>query len=289
MMRSCLTIIAALLAALSSADAETSECRRIISLAPSITETVFALGLGDNLAGVTPFCVHPPAARSKPRVGALYDLNYEAVLIASPSIVFILDDDQAQQKNLSRLGLPFQTLSQRNLASIMKSIAVIGERCGVKGAADELLSRLTRDTKAIGDRTRGLPKKRVLIAVGRSDTSPISRNIFISGQDGFYGDLLEIAGGENVFKGTTSAIGSISPEGLLALNPQVILEIIPGFPDRRWREEDIKASWKTLDYVPAVKNGEIHVIEGDYAVVPGPRIIELLRKLAELIHPEVFR
>lgn len=262
------------------------DCARVVSLAPSLTELLFALDLADNIVGVSSYCHYPPAADRKARVGGLYDANYEALMRLAPSMVFVLDDNRTIPAELGKLGLRSTTASHRSLAGILDSVDAVGRVCGVEERARRLRGEMEAEIGRIREKTKGTRPRRVLVVVGRGDPGPVARNVFVSGRDGFYTDLLRLAGAENVYAGLTSGVASLSPEALAALQPEVILEVIQDFEERGWSLADIRRSWAPLDYIPAVRDGRIFVLQGDYTVVPGPRVVRLLRDIAVLLHPE---
>jgi len=264
-------------------------CARIVSLAPSLTELLFALGLGERVVGVTAYCRYPEEAAAKAKVGALYDASYEALLRLSPSVVFMLDDNRSLPGELEKLGLRSESVSHRSLGGILESITTVGAICGVAERAAALRSSIEAEIDEIRSKTSGARRVRVLLVVGRGDTGPVARNVFVSGRDGFYSDLLSIAGGENVYAGVTAGVANLSPEALVTLRPEVIVEVIQDFKERGWSMAEIRRSWAPLDYIPAVKNGRIYVVSGDYAVIPGPRVARLLHDFAVLLHPELIK
>ena len=262
-------------------------CDRLISLAPSITEILYALGLGDRVVGVTQYCEYPAAALDKPKVGALYDLNLEAVLRLRPSLVVLLDDDPRQAGQLSALGIDYQAVSHRNLAGIFGSIEEIGSRCGVRRKAKALAGRLRKGVADVSAKTDSVRRVPVLVVVGRTEVGPASRNVYVSGQDGFYSDILTAAGARNVYEGSTAAAANFSAEALAVLKPEIILEIIPDMQRRGWSRDDVVRSWASLSFIPAVKGKRIAVIDGNHAGVPGPRMLRLLRDVVRSVHPEL--
>ena len=274
--------------AFAEAPAVVPECARIVSLAPSITELLFSLDLGAQVVGVTTFCEYPPEAKTKTRIGGLYDINYEAVLRTNPTLVVALDDSREMPAELAKLGLPTEIVSHRTLDGILRSIDTLGRRCGVARQAAALKAQMETAIAAVREKAAKAPVVRVLIVVGRGDIGPVSRNVFISGRDGFYSDLVRIAGGVNVYEQSTSGIANLSPEALVALNPDIILEVIHDFNARGWSLQEVRDSWAAFAFVPAVRDKKIFVLSGDYAVIPGPRSARLLHDIAVILHPELF-
>lgn len=257
----------------------TLSCTRIVSLAPSITEVLFDLELGDNIVGVTRYCVYPPAARNKPKIGGFFDINLEAIMSERPSVIFALSEHAAQRVELQKLGLKVVTLEHKNVSGIISSIQNVGALCGREEQAKRLRTELEERIEGVQQRVRNQPKVRVMIVVGGAGPG----SLYVSGKDGFYSELLSLAGGENVYQGLTTSIPTLSVEGLLKLDPNIIIEITtdPEMGSQLKRED----SWQQFPGLRAVKNGQIYVIDDDYVSVPGPRFVKLLEKIAALIHP----
>ena len=132
-----------------------------------------------------------------------------------------------------------------------------------------------------------LPAPRVMVSVGRNMGSGTIKEVYICGQDTLYGELVDLAGGKNVSFGLEVKFPVVSGEGILRLNPEVILEVIPDLEESGWREEDVLSQWNLLSGVDAVAHRRVFVLSHNYAVVPGPRFICILEDMARLIHPEI--
>ena len=137
----------------------------------------------------------------------------------------------------------------------------------------------------ISDRVSTLPLVKTMVVVGREGEGSRVTSIYISGDDGYYNDLLRLGGGENVYAKQTSAFGSLSDEGMMKLNPDAIIEVSPPLDSGRATREEIVQSWKRLKRISAVKSGRILILDEDYTSIPGPRFTHLLRRIAEFLHP----
>ncbi|MGA1865454.1 MAG: ABC transporter substrate-binding protein [bacterium] len=268
-------------------DQKRGQYSRIISLAPSITEVLFALDLGDRVAGVTNFCDYPPEARSKEKVGGYYDTSYETILSLKPDLVIMLHEHETQKNYLERLGLPILVVDQRDTQDIMKSVITIGKVCDKETLALEIVSDIKTRMDRIKDKTMGLPRPKVLICVGRTIGSEALEDIFITGGKGFYNEIITLAGGINAYEGHEIRYPTLTGEGITRLDPDVIIEIIPDLSDRGLDEGKIKKEWETLPGVDAVKNKRIYIFGQDYVATPGPRFILILEQMARAIHPEI--
>lgn len=258
---------------------------RIVSLAPSITEILFLLGLADRVAGVTRYCVYPPEARKKPKVGGYYDPSYEAIVALKPDLVIVLPEHEEHRRNLERLGLATLAVDHRDIPGILASIATIGKACGRERAATATVDDLRKRTNAVREKTRGLDRKRVLVSVGRNMGSGRIEDVYITGRTGFYNNLIDLAGGVNAFDGDI-AYPMVSEEGILRINPEVIIDMVPDLEEKGLTRDSVLKEWKALKGLDAVRNGRVHVFGQDYTVVPGPRFIRVLEDMARAIHPE---
>ncbi len=258
-------------------------CQRIVSLAPSITETIYALGLDQNLVGVSQFCKYPPDAQNKPKVGGLMDVSYEAILALKPTLVLSLFEFREKNNSLKRLGINVLELDHRRVAGILETIELIGKQCGKEASALEITATLKLKIEEIKSHVKRTPPVRVMIVVTGGPEGGSLKNMYVSGQDGFYSELLHIAGGANVYDGPTSGIGVVSAEGVLKLDPQIIVHIIAEAVPGELSVETLTRSWQDMAPVSAVKNRQIYLLDADYVSIPGPRFVLLLEELARII------
>lgn len=254
---------------------------RIVSLAPSITETLFELGLGDRVVGVTRYCTFPPEARTKPQVGGYYDPSFEAVAGMKPDLVITLTEHEEVRKELRKLGLASLTVDHTTVPGILSSILKIGHACGCPEKASEVHDRLGSRLREIGRKTAGRTRPRVLISIGRMAGDASMNRITVCGRKGFFQELIGLAGGENAF-GREIDFPALSAEGVLKTNPDVIVDLWPDLREKGLDSEAIRRQWKSIPGLRA----RICVIGESYAMIPGPRIALLLEDLARAFHPE---
>lgn len=263
---------------------------RIVSLAPSITETLYALGLGDNIVGVTGYCDYPPEALAKDKIGDYLKPNYEAVVMLQPDLVIALAENARVQRNLSGLGLTVLAVDHKTLSGILESISTIGELCRRQDRAWEVRSDMEKRIKRVGAMAVGLLNKpRVMISIGRTFGGSALTKVCIAGQDGFYNEMLKLAGAVNVYQDTMIKFPDIAAEGVLALDPDVIIDLDPHAHNDPARQESILKEWQTMRNVRAVRNGRVHVLTGIYLMRPGPRFVRILEDIAQAIHGEPDR
>lgn len=261
--------------------------QRIISLAPSATEVLFALGLGDRVCGVTRYCSYPPEAKEKDQVGGFFDPNYEAIVALEPDIVVLFPTHGEIKDRLHDLGIETLLVDHRTLDSILESIRITGDACGVSQRADAILKDLRARIDRVRAKTEGLERPRVLVSAGRSLGSGRLEEVYAAGKNMWYDQLITWAGGVNAFEDETVQFPSLSGEGLLWMDPDVIIEMAPNLDDGTVTREGIIEEWRTLSDLKAVRDKRVYVLGGDHVTIPGPRFVLVLEDMVRAIHPEV--
>ncbi len=270
---------------LSAVTAVGDDCSRIVSLSPSITESLYALDLGRAVKAVTRFCKYPADATSLPKVGGFLDLSLEAIVTHQPTIVFALSEQRDVRSSLERLGLLVRTVDHSSVTGILDSLRIIGAACDRREIAEGLRTTLERRITEVKRSVSGKQMVRTLVTVGRGQEDDSISGIFASGKDGYYNELIEISGGVNINQSSTISFPTVSAEGILRANPEVIIEIVDPRDAFRVSEERVKGVWGSFSRVSAVKTGRIHIIDEDYASIPGPRFIEVLERFSRILHP----
>jgi iron complex transport system substrate-binding protein len=261
--------------------------QRIVSIIPATTEMIFAMGEGARVVGVGNYDHFPAQVSGLPRVGGLLDPDVERIIALRPDLVIVYATQQELRERLERAGIPFYPYKHRGLADVTETIRDLGERLGVSARATAVASAIERDLAAIRTSVAGLPRPRTLLVLGR-DPSTL-RNIFASGGYGFLHDMLEVAGGDDVYSDVKRESVEVSTEMILARRPDVIVELRYGDnAGARETSQDLEV-WSALGSVPAVKNHRIVALVGDEFVVPGPRVVDATRQLARTLHSEAFK
>jgi len=265
----------------------TSPAPRIVSTSPGVTEILFALGIGDRLAGVTNFCRYPPEAARIPRIGTFLDPNLEVIASMKAGLVIII----ANPINLgARLRLMRQNVLEVDTLTvdgIYAAIMTIARATGVEDRGRHLTDRMRRDLALIRMRTVKLPRTRMAFIIGREPGT--LEGLIAAGRTSYLGSLIDIAGGENIFRDAVSAYPKISLEEMLHRNPEVIIDMgdtshVVGVTEAHKRR--VVALWSRYPSIPAVKARRVHAVANDIFVVPGPRMVEAARAFARLLHPE---
>jgi len=252
--------------------------QRIVSLTPAITETLFALGLGDRVVGVTRFCDYPPEAQTKPQVGGYADPDVEAVVALSPDLVLISPNvgNRDGALALRRAGIRVEVVAGERLEETYAALERIGTLCGVPERGRALAARVRGQVEAASAAVRGRTPTRALFCL---QTDPV----IAAGRDTLPSDLLERAGGVNVVE--APRYPQLAMEAVIAAAPDVILQTRM---DVRESDPSIgpTAFWSRWSGLPAVAKGRVIVFDGTPALRPGPRVGDAVAQLAAYLHPQ---
>jgi len=258
----------------------------IVSLAPSITETLFALGLGAKVTGVTQYCDFPPEAARCEKIGGFYDPNYEAILLLRPELVVSLVEAGETNRNLTGAGLRVLEVNHQTIDGILESLGAIGKVCGAQQRAGELLAAMNARIERVKRKSAGRRCWRVIVSIGNNDGSSSRKEVRIAGKDDFYDAMLAAAGCTNVYQGGAVRYPTVTTEGMISLDPEVIIDIVDDVSRFPGGCDEILAEWLKLQHVDAVKNGRVHVLAGNHLMRPGPRVAQTLEDIAKALHPE---
>lgn len=267
--------------------ASDSDYQRIVSLSPAITETVFALGLGDKVVAVTDYCDYPQAAQALPTVGGYTDTSLEAIVAQQPDLVIMLQAQQRLQQQLQQLGIKTHAVDTSGLMDIEAAIASIGQLTGRQQQADAILADIHLLIERVTTQVAGEEPVRTLISIAHYVNSDQLETVYVAGQQDFYNDLLDLAGGRNVYTSEKIPVPSVSREGIIRMNPDVIIDVFPEAEDHQSNMQQVRQQWQQLEMIKAVQAGRVHILERDYASVPGPRVFQLLPDFARLLHPQL--
>ncbi|MBE3582635.1 MAG: cobalamin-binding protein [Limnochordaceae bacterium] len=248
---------------------------RIITLAPSLTEMAYALGLGQELVAVSAYSDYPPEAKSLPVVGDAFSLSYEKLLAYQPDLVLADETLQPQAAaRLRQLGVTVFVVAPKTLPDVLSTLRQLGQLTGRAATADRLVASLQARIRAVEEKVARLPatdRPRVYVEIWNNP-------LMTAGPGSFLDELIRLAGGVNVAAGTGQAWPQISAELILAANPDVILLTIKD------KEEVLKRpGWSSLN---AVRRGRVYEVVPDTYVRTGPRLVDALESLFALLHPE---
>jgi len=257
---------------------------RIVAMAPSLTETLLALDLGDRIVGSTRYCPPVPGAVS---IGGYFDPSYEAILALEPDLVIVMQSHDELNRRLGDLGLSTLRVDQHDVEGILTSIEVIAERCGVRQRGLDLTSSMRAELEDVAAKVADRDRPTTLVVVGRQPGGGRIGSLWAAAGDTFYDDVLELAGGVNAVTSGGIRYPEFSREGLLAVDPDVILDVLAGGGVRDVTAAEAAADWNAASDLRAVREGRVHILMEEFVVIPGPRIVETVRTVARLLHPEV--
>ena len=264
------------------------QIQRIISLVPAATEMLFALGAGPRVVGVSSYDSFPPEVKKLPSVGALIDPNVELILSLRPQLVVVYGSQVDLKQQLARAGIAVFDYRHTGLADVTTTIRALGARIGAHQRADELAAHVEQGLDGVRRKVANRPRPRTLLVFGRERLA--LRGLYASGGIGFLHDMLETAGGVNVFADVKTQAVQASTEQILARRPEIILEARA--LNSAWPSGDRQAEldvWQALSSVPAVRNKRVLFLFDDRIVIPGPRVVEGTMAMAAALHPDAFK
>jgi iron complex transport system substrate-binding protein len=261
--------------------------RRIVSLVPALTETLYAIGAGSLVVGVSSFDRYPPDVELLPRVGALVDPDAERILALRPDLVLTYGSQEDARARFERAGIQVYTYRHGGIEAILGTIARLGSLTGQQAQARDVIHQVRARLASLQARVAGRRRPHTLVVFER--TPQTLRGTYVSGGAGFLNEMLQLAGGTNVFADVARESVQPSHETILARGPEVILEIRA---DGLLAPGDAAADrqvWSALSTLPAVRNRRVHFLNGEQLVVPGPRLADGVEQMARALHPEAFQ
>ncbi|MEZ4231586.1 MAG: helical backbone metal receptor [Polyangiaceae bacterium] len=252
-----------------------AEGPRFVSLAPAITETLFAIGAGDQVVAVSQYCERPKQAQRLPKVGTAMTPNYEAIARLRPTLIFTESNKSAKQQELRELG-PTLELPWLTLGEITASVRRLGERTGHAERAASIAQRMTKEL----GKTPPPGAPRVLLVLGYGAKSSIDEAWFIR-RNSLHGAALASAGGRNAVDHDVTGLPRLTVQQVLELDPEMVIVLVQA---KRQEEAAILAAWNQLSPLRAVKQHRVAVLEAPEAFGNGPSILELREKLERQIH-----
>jgi len=255
--------------------------KRLIALAPNLTEILYALGLGDRVVGVTNHCNYPPEASLKPKVGSYIHLNVEQIINLSPDLVIgTVDGNERYVLDLlEQAHIKIFFVNPRDLRQAIETISTVGLVCGLPEKARQISGQLTLRVNRVVEATSAGKRPLVFLQIHIQPIMTVNRNTV-------HHDLIHLAGGENMTADEPVTYPRISLEEVIRRKPEVILV---SSMEREGRFEKARQDWLQWTSIPAVQKGRVHLIDSDLIDRPSPRVVDGLEIMAKLLHPEVFR
>lgn len=276
----CLLLL--LTAAVLHACGGSSAGKGIVTLAPNLTETVFALGKGDDVVGVGDFDDFPRRIDRLPRLGGYMDPDLEQLTLLSPRLIIVPGRHEQVTAFAEMNGISVLNVHMDNLETIYAGINTIGLALSVPDEAAELCAEIQSDLDAIREAVAPFARRKVLIVLGRERGD--LTNLQTVGAASFISELVAVAGGDNIYGGADKPYLEASKETVVLEAPDAILEIHAGKSFTKNQEQALYNDWRFLDTVPAVQNGAIYFVTESHAMRPGPRIADVARIFARKLH-----
>lgn len=251
---------------------------RVVSLAPNLTEIVFAIGAGQNLVGNTTYCDFPTEAKKVEKVGDTLHPSLEKIIALRPQVVLVSTASQLEvfTEQLKSHNIEVFVTDPHDLEGVFLSITQIGEIVGKESEANALVTTLRRRTSAVENAVKLLPRVRIFYQ--------LSTDLYTAGRDSFVTDLIKRAGGDSVTADVPGAWPKYSAESALAARPEAII-----LPTGGSMGEGNSTVAEALRNSPAARQGRVYKINDDHLVRPGPRAVDGLEEMAKALHPEAFK
>lgn len=252
---------------------------RIVSLAPSVTETLFALGAGPSVVGVSDYCDYPAEVKSLPRVGSFLTPNLETIIALRPTLVIGLElsSDVRQIRALKSMGYPVLLVTDDSLEEIDASIEAVGARIGREPEAHRLVAQIRAQIAAVSERLSSVKSERALMLVGHQPIVAVGRGTYLD-------ELLQIAHAENIAAPANEEWPHLSMEYIIAMRPEVILDGSMGNDPT-----SSSSFWDQYPTIPAVRERRVFGYPESPILHSGPRVGQSLEMIARMIHPEAWR
>jgi iron complex transport system substrate-binding protein len=246
---------------------------RIVSLAPSVTETLFAVGAGERVVGVTSYCDYPPEARTKESVGDTLKPNIERIVALKADLVIVSTASQVESfvQKLESLGVPVYVTNPRSIEGVLESISSLAAITGVADAGRELTDKLRRRIASIETRVASSARPSIFVILGTEPLITVGNASFIT-------DVVNRAGGRSISSEVPGDYPQFSLETAVAEQPEIIFLQSGG--------NEVP---ELLKQTPAARAGRVYHVDDDVLLRPGPRIIDGLEQIAAKLHPESYK
>jgi len=249
--------------------------KRIISMAPNVTEMLFAIGLSSKIVGVTTYCDYPDAAKDKSKIGGYSDPNMEAILSLKPDLIVTAPDGYSKERveKLDEIGIPVFVVNPKKVDDVLETMLTLGKITGKNEAAKQVVGQLSMRVEAVREKVSPIPPEerlKVFYEIGRDP-------LFTVGPGTFLDNLITEAGGINIAADAGSAWAQYSVEAVIAKKPDIIITAL--HTASAADSESSKSIWRKYKTIPAVQNGRIYELDPNILLRPGPRIVDGMEEL----------
>ena len=256
---------------------------RIVSLAPNLTEILFALELDEQIIAVSNDCDYPLRAANKKKIGTFWRPNPEEIIACKPDLVVTLwfEQQKVVADSLKRLGHRNLTLKIEKIDELLAAIQKIGAATGCKANADQLVKNINSHLNDLQLKLASANKVKVLWVIQAEPLRVAGKNTFIN-------ELIELAGGENAVGNTLQQYPPIGTEEILTCGAETIIQSAMGKSNIVEQQKSAEKFWSRWENLPAVKNNRIYVLEPDTVTRLGPRLCRGVELIARCLHPDIF-
>ena len=258
---------------------------RIVCGTPALAELVFALGGGERVVGISDYTVWPPEALAKPSVGGWVNPDRERLTMLRPDIILTQGMHERLAAFAQDMGVRFHSVPLERFTDILEQMEAVGTLLGMPENGRALRARVETGLAEVRDAVAAAPPRRVVMLFARPEGDMAALTAI--GPGTYLNDLIEIAGGVNIFRDAHGDYPQISKESLLMRQPEVILEL-HAEPMTEARRGKVLEDWQVFSTLPAVRDGRIVLLTDDFLLIPGPRMVLTAGRFARAIHPECF-
>lgn len=254
--------------------------KRIVSMAPNVTEMLFAIGLDEEIVGVTSFCDYPEAARKKPKIGGYYDPNIEAILSLAPGLIVATPDGYSKERigKLGQAGIPVFVINPQEIDEVLETMLTLGKVSGKEDAASRVVGNLRTRVEAVREKVNSIPEEKrpkVFYEIGLDP-------LITAGPGNFVDSLIKAAGGINIASDAPTDWPRYSVEAVIMKEPDIIITAPHTSSGEDTASQADMSIWHKYRTLPAVQNNRIYSVDPDILLRSGPRIVDGLEKLHSL-------
>lgn len=256
----------------------------IITIGPNAAEIICGLGACDSIVGVDKFCVFPPALADVPRVGGLFDPDLERIVSLRPDLIVLRGRSATVERLAERMNIGVYHDPTERLDQIPVVIGTLGDRLGRQEQARAMIEEFESALDRVRRRVAGRARPRVFLSVARQPDR--LADVLTAGQGVFLTQMIEIAGGQNVFGDVEMGYPQVSIESILARRPDVIIELMPEVEVTPELRDRILTDWRRWALLPAVAQDRVHIISDDHCLIPSPRYVDIIERVSRILHPD---
>ncbi len=251
--------------------------QRVVTLAPSINEIVYALGMGDSVVANTRYCDFPKESKKVTKIGGYANISLEKILKANPTVVIAQNYDIKLHNNLKKLGIKLFTFETQTIEDIKNTINVLGKYFQKEQRANELINSIDNALKSL----KGIVKnKKVLIVISPNKT--LSNQIYVSGNYLYFEDIIKASGNKNAFYSKSKSQPVVNTEKVIKMNPDIIVLLAPFLDNKPKQREELINLWKTLP-INASEKGNIFTVHKLYAGIPSQRVVYFIEDFKKIL------